>query len=180
MIYILSIFFYLYKLFKIYFKQLIKMESNNNLFKFEEPLCEILGIQSLVLKEDEIVPFLKKHQYITPYDESNDRYVVTRIKDAEQKMSTKLCDFFGLPHDSVLTKIEVTKNIFDYIKEHNLENPNQKNEIIPDEKLKELLDLKNDETLTYRTISYRISKLITLNGTSRVVEKVHEVVYNGN
>ncbi len=156
------------------------MESNNNLFKFSEMFCETMGIQSLVLKEDEIVSFLKKYQYITPYDESKDRYVVTKVLDAEQKMSTKLCDFFGLPHDSVLTKIEITDNIMNYIKEHNLQHPDNNYEFIPDEKLKELFSLGEGVNLKHHTISKGINKHITLNHTSRVIEQVHEVVYNEN
>ncbi len=156
------------------------MESNKNLFKFGDLMCEAMGIQSLVLKEDEIVSFLKKYKYITPYDENKDRFVVTRVQDAEQKMSTKLCDFFSLPHDSVLTKIEITDNIMDYIKEHNLQNPDNKNEIIQDEKLKELFSLGEGENLKYMAISRCINKHITLNHTSRIIKKVHEVVYNEN
>ncbi len=156
------------------------MESNNNLFKFGEILTEAMGIESLVLKEDEIVSFLKKYQYITPYDESKDRYVVTKVLDAEQKMSTKLCDFFGLPHDSILTKIEITDNIMNYIKEHNLQHPDNNYEFIPDEKLKELFSLGEGVNLKHHTISKGINKHITLNHTSRVIEQVHEVVYNEN
>ncbi len=150
------------------------MASNKNLFKFEGPLCGAMGIRGLVLKEDEILPFLKEHQYITPY-ESKDRYVVSRFRNADRKMSTKLCDFFGLPHDSVLREISIIKYIFDYINEHNLRNPDNKNEFIPDEKLKELFSLREGVILNHSTINECIRKHLT-----RAIEEVHEVVYNGN
>jgi hypothetical protein len=156
------------------------MQSNNNLFKFSELFCEAMGIESLVLKEDEIVSFLKKYEYITPYDENKDRYVVTKIQDAQQKMSSKLCDFFNLPNESILTKTEIMAELMDYMKEHNLQNPNNSNEFISDEKLKELFSLKDGEILTYRKISSGINNHITSNGTSRIIKQVHEVVYNGN
>ncbi len=156
------------------------MESNNNLFKFEEQLCEAMGIQSLVLKEDEIVSFLKKYQYITPYDENQHRFVVTKVQDAQQQMSTKLCKFFKVPDGSVLTKIEITNDIMDYIKERNLQNPDNNNEFIADENLKELFSLSDGQILNHRTISSGINKHITPTGGSRIVKKVHEVVYNEN
>ncbi len=156
------------------------IESNNNQFKFSEMFCEAMGVESLVLEGDDFLSFLKNNNYITPYDESKDRYVVTKIQDAQQQMSTKLCKFFGVRDGSVLTKIEIISDIMDYIKERNLQNPDNKNEFIPDEKLKELFSLSDGQILTHRIISSGIKEHISHFDGSRIVKRVHEVVYKEN
>lgn len=42
-----------------------------------------------------------------------------------------------------LPRSEVTKKLWTYIKENNLQDPDNKRDIIPDEKLKEVLDGKD-------------------------------------
>ena len=66
------------------------------------------------------------------------------------------------PEGSELARTEVTKALVNYIKEHNLINcdSDNKNKIVPDEKLKNLLGLKEEELneLNYFSIQKYMNK----------------------
>lgn len=64
-------------------------------------------------------------------------------------LSREMCQFLGINEDIRLSRIDVTKRIIDYIRKYDLCNPNNKKEIIPDEKLQALLKVPKKETLTY-------------------------------
>ncbi len=64
-------------------------------------------------------------------------------------LSSELCTFLGVPADTQLARTDVTKQITTYVKEHSLQNPENKKIILPDAKLGGLLNVPNGETLTY-------------------------------
>jgi chromatin remodeling complex protein RSC6 len=64
-------------------------------------------------------------------------------------LSDQLCDFLNVPHGTSLARTEVTKQINEYIKKNKLQNPEDKRQIIPDSKLKSLLNMKDDDKLSY-------------------------------
>ncbi len=63
-------------------------------------------------------------------------YVEPYVKPG--KMSDDLCEFFGLPSGSTKDLVSITKSICDYIREHNLTNPERSKEFIPDAKLQKI------------------------------------------
>jgi upstream activation factor subunit UAF30 len=65
------------------------------------------------------------------------------------EISKTLCDFLGKPIGTEMARTEVTKYITQYIKSHNLQNPENKRHIIPDAKLGDLLNVTNNEVVTY-------------------------------
>ena len=64
-------------------------------------------------------------------------------------ISTELCDFLQMPSGSQLARTEVTKHITRYIREHNLQNPENKRHILPDAKLGSLLNVSDSDEVTY-------------------------------
>ena len=64
-------------------------------------------------------------------------------------LSDEMCDFMGVEHGSSLARTEVTRMINEYIKNNNLQDNVDKRTIIPDAKLKKILNLSGDEKLTY-------------------------------
>ena len=64
-------------------------------------------------------------------------------------LSQALCQFLGVSNDTQLARTEVTKKVTSYVKEHGLQNPQKKTEIVPDAKLGGLLNVPNGEKLTY-------------------------------
>ena len=68
-----------------------------------------------------------------------------------ESISTEVADFLEVPHDTKLSRIQVTSKIFDYVKSNNLQNPASRKEIIPDAKLGSLL-LNGDKTVFFFNI----------------------------
>jgi upstream activation factor subunit UAF30 len=65
------------------------------------------------------------------------------------KISDKLCSFMEQPSGSEVARTAVTQYLINYIKENNLQNEQNKKVIIPDNKLKTLLGLKDSDELNY-------------------------------
>ena len=65
------------------------------------------------------------------------------------KLSDELCDFLGVAHGSSMARTIVTKHINEYIKKNSLQDESDKRHIIPDEKLKKILSIKEGDKLTY-------------------------------
>lgn len=63
-------------------------------------------------------------------------------------LSTQLCEFLEVPSDTQLARTEVTKLITKYIKDHKLQKEENKKIILPDPKLKSLLN-SEDKEVTY-------------------------------
>lgn len=74
------------------------------------------------------------------------------------KISNKMADFAGWNRDDLRSRVDVTKYLCAYIKEHNLQNPENKKYINPDGKLADLLsyDRNVDNDLTYFTLQKKL------------------------
>ena len=64
-------------------------------------------------------------------------------------LSDELCKFMSKPKGTQLARTEVTKYITGYIKDHELQDPSFKRRILPDTKLKKLLNVPKNTELTY-------------------------------
>ena len=65
------------------------------------------------------------------------------------KISDELCDFIGVVKGTELSRTDITRHINSYVKEHNLNNPENRREFFPDKKLKGILNVKDGEKVTY-------------------------------
>jgi upstream activation factor subunit UAF30 len=77
---------------------------------------------------------------------------------AASPISEELCDFMGKERGTSIARTEVTKFICSYIDENSLRNAENKRVIIPDDKLKNLLDPDADTVLTYFNIQRFMNK----------------------
>lgn len=73
------------------------------------------------------------------------------------KISDELCDFIGVPHGTEKSRTEITRYINNYVKEHNLNKPTNRRIILPDDKLKAILNVKDDEEVTFFILQRLIS-----------------------
>lgn len=74
-------------------------------------------------------------------------------------ISNDLCDFMGCEHGSMKARTQVTQFLMNYISENNLQNPDNKKIITPDNKLWQLLgDDARDTELTHFTIQKFMNK----------------------
>jgi len=67
-------------------------------------------------------------------------------------ISKEMSKFAGWKEDELKSRVDVTKSICNYIREKNLQNPEDKRQIVPDAKLKKLLNFsssKDKKNITY-------------------------------
>ena len=67
-------------------------------------------------------------------------------------VSKELCDFLGLSADTKLARTEVTRLLTKYIKDNDLQDPDDRRTILPDDKLNAVVKVANGEKLTYFTL----------------------------
>jgi chromatin remodeling complex protein RSC6 len=65
------------------------------------------------------------------------------------QLSDELCGFLGVENGSLMSRTIVTKQINDYIKKNNLQDPADKRHIVPDAKFKAILNISDTDKLTY-------------------------------
>lgn len=65
------------------------------------------------------------------------------------KISDEMCDFLGVPRGTELSRTDVTRKINAYVKEHNLNKPDNKRIILPDPKLKKILGVNGNEEVSF-------------------------------
>jgi len=73
------------------------------------------------------------------------------------KISDELCDFIGVPHGTEKSRTDITRLINAYVKEHNLNKPENKRFILPDSKLKKILNVGDSEEINYFILQKLIS-----------------------
>ena len=74
-------------------------------------------------------------------------------------ISNELADFVGKPYGSEMARREVTLFLNQYIREHNLQNPQNGRIILADEKLRKLLKLEPTTELTYFNLQTHMTSL---------------------
>ena len=103
---------------------------------------------------------------------SVEKLVTRRIKEANKKSSRKskdpnktkrapsgfakpslisaeLCVFLDKPENTYMARTEVTKHLTKYIKDNNLQDPLNKRKIVPDAALKKVLNVSDEDDVTY-------------------------------
>lgn len=79
------------------------------------------------------------------------------------KVTKELCEFMNKAEGSEIARTEVTRALVAYIKENKLENTTNSKIISPDNKLKVLLGLDDDQELTYFNIQKYMNKHFVKN-----------------
>ena len=64
-------------------------------------------------------------------------------------ISNALCDFLNKPEGTEMARTEVTKNLTQYIKQHSLQDEQNRRKILPDDKLRKLLNVGDNDEVTY-------------------------------
>ena len=73
-------------------------------------------------------------------------------------ITKELCDFIGVSYDTELARTEVTSKVIAYVKEFNLQNPENKKQIMVDEKLNKLLQPQSDDVITFFNLQTYLKK----------------------
>lgn len=75
------------------------------------------------------------------------------------KITDALCNFLGVPIGTELSRTDVTRKINSYIKEHNLNKPENKRIILPDDKLRAILGVKPNDEVSFFSLQRFLSPL---------------------
>ena len=73
------------------------------------------------------------------------------------KISDEFAEFLNKPKDTIMTRLDVSREFYNYIKINNLKNRVDKGTIIIDDKLAKLFKLKKTDDLTYGNYSSKLS-----------------------
>lgn len=106
-------------------------------------MSELKALHKSTLKHLKTMSKKKKR---TPSDKKNR---TTSGFAKPTKMSQELCKFLNKPEGTEMARTEVTKYITQYVKDHDLQNPQNRREIKCDKSLKALLNVEDDTTVTY-------------------------------
>jgi chromatin remodeling complex protein RSC6 len=80
-------------------------------------------------------------------------------------ITNKLCDFMNRPIGSEIARTEVNKHLINYIKSNELQDKTNKTVILPDVKLKNLLGINDNESLTFFTLQKYMNQHFISNKT---------------
>ncbi len=84
------------------------------------------------------------------------------------KVTKELCEFMNKTEGTEIARTEVTRALIAYIKENKLENANNSKNISPDDKLKILLGIEDDNELNYFNIQKYMNKHFVKNVDSKI------------
>jgi upstream activation factor subunit UAF30 len=73
-------------------------------------------------------------------------------------ITNELSNFLGLPNDSQIARTDVTSKVIAYVKEHNLQNPDNKKQIVPNEALSSILQAPEGDVITFFNIQTYLKK----------------------
>jgi len=120
-------------------------------------LAELRAIETSIVKEvrtlqKSAVRYLKEVQKKSKRKRQTQPNGVKRAPSGFAKpslISNELCQFLGQPKGTEIARTEVTKFLTGYIKEHELQDPENRRRIKPDKKLQKLLNNAANDEVTY-------------------------------
>jgi chromatin remodeling complex protein RSC6 len=113
---------------------------------------ESKALQVLFKKLSKEVSKIEKSNKIVGGKKKNASTKSTRAPSGFAKptnLTEELCVFLNVPTDTMLARTDVTRMINGYIKKNNLQNPEARKNILPDENLTKLLRLQPEDQLSY-------------------------------
>lgn len=108
------------------------------------------------LKNDTFKALKLKTRNVSNTDKNNSGFM------KPVNVSDELRNFIDINNNDPVTRVLITQKLCQYIKENNLQKPEDKREIIPDEKMKKLFDIQPNESekLTYYSMQRRVQRHI--------------------
>ncbi len=92
-------------------------------------------------------------------------------------LSNKLCDFLSIPHDTKLSRTDVTRKVTSYIREQNLQVPENRRSFVPDKKLGSILgplqEVDKTKGFTYFNLQRYITPHITSSASASASASAH-------
>ena len=122
--------------------------------ELSQKLVELRAMETSIMAElkslqKETVKYIKTLNKKKKKKQSSDKVRAPSGFAKPTKMSDMLCNFMDLPVGTEMARTDVTKYITKYVKEKDLQNPENKRQIMCDTKLKGLLNVDDTVPVTY-------------------------------
>jgi chromatin remodeling complex protein RSC6 len=142
-------------------------EESNTEILFNKLINQFQDIQSVMKTLHSNLKVLQKEVLREKKESKKKESKIKKKSDKKRKpsgfakpspISNQLAGFLGLQNGEELARTEVTTKVIEYVKEHNLQNPENKKQIVPDAKLKDLLQSADSDVITFFNLQTYLKK----------------------
>ena len=126
-------------------------------------------LKQIKTENKKILKLLKK---ITKEQEPDDKPKKPNGFAKPMRMSQILCEFLNVDAGTEMARTDVTKKITEYVKERGLQNPQNKRELILDDKLRTIIQPETDTQVTFFNLQKFMSKHYIKEGFTEAVPKI--------
>lgn len=136
--------------------------------QFDNLFSQLNEMKTQITLFQQNIKSIEKSVKKTIKDLKKDKEPISPVKDKVKrkpsgfakpcKISSKLCEFMNLDEGTKVARTDVTRFLISYIKKNKLENISNLKQIMPDDTLKNLLGLGNDDVLDYFNIQKYMNK----------------------
>ena len=157
----------------------ITLEMNENTKKFEGILTSLSALRTSITMIQQQVRGLEKtitrEQKTLRKEAEKRKYRGGNKKPSgfatPSKISDELCAFMSEPDGSEVARTEVTRFIIKYIKENELQNPENRRIIVPNEELGKLLGISDNDEVNY----FNLQKFMNRHFHKKTAQNVLEL-----
>lgn len=127
-------------------------ETTSSLSKLEKQFASLLTLVKEITSELKVVK--KENEKMKKIVEKTERKRANARTSPSgfakpTKISDEMCDFLGVARGTEMSRTDVTRRINAYVKQHNLNKPDNKRIILPDAKLKKILGVTGNEEVSF-------------------------------
>lgn len=142
-------------------------EESNTEILFNKLINQFQDIQSVMKTLHSNLKVLQKEVLRERKESKKKESKIKKKSDKKRKpsgfavpapISNELANFLGLQNGDSLARTEVTTKVIDYVKQQNLQNPENKKQIVPDAKLKDLLQCADSDVITFFNLQTHLKK----------------------
>lgn len=135
----------------------VNVEESNTEILFNKFISQFQDIQSVMKTLYSNLKVLQREVMLERKKSKKNESKIKKKSDKKKNpsgivkptsISPELSKFLGMQLGEKIARTDVTSKVIAYVKEHNLQNPSFKKQILPDEKLKELLQ-PGDTVVTF-------------------------------
>ena len=163
----------------------VEQEESNTEILFNKLINQFQDIQSVMKTLHSNLKVLQK-EVLKERKESKKKESKIKKKNSKKRspsgfakptqVSDDLANFLNLPSGTELARTEVTSKVIAYIKEHNLQNPSNKKQILLDDNLNKLLLPGNKDIVTFFNLQTYLKKHFTSQATAIIQALLQETV----
>merc|ERR1711998_165653 len=136
-------------------KIIIELKNEQQIIKEASKRQDKLLVELERIRNKEV----KLHKKRTKGNKGNGKHKDPSGFNKKTEVPQSIRDLFNIDPSVLMARTEVTKQLYEYIRTNNLQDPNDKRIIHPDKKLKSLFTLQDNEDLSFSSFQTHMKKL---------------------